>query len=471
MSGVVASSVLMAALSVLGQPAAPLDVGFGKAEITPDVKGKPPVWIAGYGNNRRATGVHDPLFVRALVLRAGGAKIAIACVDVVGLQRPTVLRIRGQLADFRYVLVSSSHNHEGPDVIGLWGPSPLETGVDKNYLKGIEQETVAAIRAAETSAVPAAASYGAARSEFLLRDSRLPIVYDDVLRALLFKQPGSGKPAGIVVQWNCHPESMESKNTLITADFPAATIAQLEKRFGCPVVYLTGTVGGLMTVPGKRLKNEKGQLLDGGTWDLTRVYGEAVATLAEAALAHAEPIALAPFRVSTKEVCLPLVNPGYRALRFVGVLSRDGYGWTGDPYKRGELLPSQTQDRDVAIQTEVAYLRLGQLHVAGIPGEIYPELVYGKYQDPVDPGADFPNAPLEPPVMQSLPGPKTLLIGLANDEVGYIIPKRQWDAKPPFCYGRKSSQYGESNSVGPDVAPILMRALVDCVKAAPQASH
>ena len=36
-----------------------------------------------------------------------------------------------------------------------------------------------------------------------------------------------------------------------------------------------------------------------------------------------------------------------------------------------------------------------------------------------------------------------MLIGLANDEVGYIIPKRQWDEKPPFCYGRQKAQYGK----------------------------
>jgi hypothetical protein len=48
-----------------------------------------------------------------------------------------------------------------------------------------------------------------------------------------------------------------------------------------------------------------------------------------------------------------------------------------------------------------------------------------------------------------------MIVGLANDELGYIIPKRQWDEKPPFAYGRTSAQYGEINSVGPDTAPIL----------------
>ena len=71
----------------------------------------------------------------------------------------------------------------------------------------------------------------------------------------------------------------------------------------------------------------------------------------------------------------------------------------------------------------------------------------------------FPEAPLEPSIATLLPRKRWLLIGLANDELGYIIPKRQWDAVAPFAYGRTKSQYGEINSCGPEVAPILMRAL------------
>ena len=67
--------------------------------------------------------------------------------------------------------------------------------------------------------------------------------------------------------------------------------------------------------------------------------------------------------------------------------------------------------------------------------------------------------PLEKPIMKLLPGDKTMLIGLANDELGYIIPKRQWDHDTPFAYGRKSGQYGEENSCGPLTAGVLMGAL------------
>jgi hypothetical protein len=76
---------------------------------------------------------------------------------------------------------------------------------------------------------------------------------------------------------------------------------------------------------------------------------------------------------------------------------------------------------------------------------------------------DFPEAPLEPTIAELMPSPRWLCVGLANDEIGYIIPKRQWDKDAPFAYGRERSQYGEINSCGFEVAPIVMQALKLCV--------
>ena len=91
-----------------------------------------------------------------------------------------------------------------------------------------------------------------------------------------------------------------------------------------------------------------------------------------------------------------------------------------------------------------------------------------RFQEPADPHADYPEAPLEPAITRIIPGgdkAKLIVLGLANDEIGYIIPKRQWDAVAPFASGRSSSQYGEINSVGPDTAGLLMRALRYAVNA------
>jgi hypothetical protein len=58
-----------------------------------------------------------------------------------------------------------------------------------------------------------------------------------------------------------------------------------------------------------------------------------------------------------------------------------------------------------------------------------------------------------------MPGKVKFVLGLANDEIGYIIPKSEWDTEPPYIYGKSSPVYGEVNSVGPETAGILHREL------------
>ena len=147
-----------------------------------------------------------------------------------------------------------------------------------------------------------------------------------------------------------------------------------------------------------------------------------------------------------------------------GTLDRVMYVWDGKPTPK-EFTPSKDITKPVAVKTEIGYLKLGDLEVAVIPGEIYPELVLGKVQDPVDPGADFQDAPIEPGIYPQLKGKHRMLIGLGNDELGYVIPKRQWDAKAPYCYGLKKAQYGEENSVGPEAASVICGVFRDLVKA------
>jgi hypothetical protein len=173
-------------------------------------------------------------------------------------------------------------------------------------------------------------------------------------------------------------------------------------------------------------------------------------------------VKLTPLEVRRKEIFLPIDNKIYLLGRQLGILDREGFLWADEVYKAA---PAGKDDGDkrLSVRTEIGYLKLGDLEVALIPGEIYPELVLDKVQDPADPGADFPDAPIEPTIYKQMKGPHRMLIGLANDELGYFIPKRQWDEKPPFCYGRKKPQYGEVNSLGPDTAPLLCKGFNELV--------
>jgi len=420
--------------------------------------------MAGFGKNRKASGVHDPLMARAIVLAHGERKLAMVSVDVVGLFQASVERVRSRLPGFTYVLVSSTHNHEGPDTLGLWGPNLVTSGIDPAYLKTVEEGIVKAVRDADAALRPVQARLGSARAPELLHDGREPYVKHDELVALAFDDVETKKPAGLVVQWNCHPETLGSANTQLSADFVAATVGHLKKKHGCPVVYLTGTVGGLMTSLHVEIRDEQGTKLADGTFAKTERYGQLVGELADRVLTKAPAVSLVPFEIRTRHVYLPLDNSFYQFGWRLGVLQRQAYLWTGNAKEAkpaGAKLPVRTP---LCLKSELAWLRLGELEIAAIPGEIYPELVLDQVQDPPDPGADFPQAPIEPAIYKQLKSQHKMLIGLANDELGYIIPKRQWDEKAPFCYGRKSSQYGEVNSLGPETAPILCKAFQELVR-------
>jgi hypothetical protein len=438
-----------------------LRVGFGTADVTPDIAAKP-VYIAGFGKNRKATKVHDPIMARAVVLEHGDQKLAIVSVDVIGLFHDSVERVRPRLQGITYLLVSSTHTHAGPDTIGMWGPNFFTSGVDPAYIAQIEDGIVAAVTKAEASLAKVQQTrLGSQRAGELLRDSRQPIVKHDELTALQFLD-ANGKNLGIVTNWNCHPEALDRDNTALSSDYVAPAVAKLEAIYRAPVVYITGTVGGLMT-PSDDFKDDAGQPIPRGGFAITERYGHAIAALTEKALKEGRVASITPFRVQRREIYLPIDNSAYLLGFRLGVLKRNAYGWSGDIAKAIPLDKNQPTQK-LAAKTEIARLRLGELDIAAIPGEIYPELVLGKFQDPADPAADFPDAPLEPSIYSQLDAPFRMIVGLANDEIGYIIPKRQWDEKPPFAYGRKTSQYGEINSLGAETGPLICEAFREMTK-------
>src|SRR5262245_41694594 len=168
---VIASVGLYPSLAAAGD----LTVGFGETDVTPEL-GKTPVYLAGFGQNRQAKSVHDPIMVRAVVLGDGDQRVAMVSVDVVGLFIGSTERIRKELPGFRYVLVSATHNHEVPDTMGLWGSNPLVSGVDADYLKKVEAACVATVKKADAGRKPAVAKIGTARDASLIRDTRQPDV-------------------------------------------------------------------------------------------------------------------------------------------------------------------------------------------------------------------------------------------------------------------------------------------------------
>ena len=106
------------------------------------------------------------------------------------------------------------------------------------------------------------------------------------------------------------------------------------------------------------------------------------------------------------------------------------------------------------MRSEVSAFSIGPASFLMVPGEIYPEIINGGVEAPKE--NDFNMTEVEVPPLRSIMTTEyRFVIGLANDMVGYIIPKSQWDADPPYTYESEHGHYGEINSVSPDAAPII----------------
>ena len=414
-----------------------------------------PVRIAGFGQGRDATGVHDDLTARALVIETGDATVALVALDLIGFFHDDVVKIRAEVRDrhpevgVRSILVASTHTHAGPDVIGLW--SPPERRVDPAYVARIRSAAADAVAEAWSRRRPARLSFVSADAADLIHDSRLPEVIDPTAFLMRVEGAGGGDPIATLLSFPSHPESLGRTNTLISADYPWAARLLLEKEFGGVALFFSGDLGGMLTPSGVSMTDPRtGETLTAGTPRATQVYGEVLARRVIDAW-RAGAVASPPdarFELQSRAIDVPLANERFRA----GLAS-------GQIWPRA-LAPDGGLESEVAVLTVRGAADDAQplAQLACMPGEIYPELVVGGIQSPQDPGADVQGAAPERPLREMMRGRFRPILGLCNDELGYIIPRSEWDEAPPWAYGRSGPQYGEINSTGPMAAPTVLGA-------------
>jgi hypothetical protein len=109
-----------------------------------------------------------------------------------------------------------------------------------------------------------------------------------------------------------------------------------------------------------------------------------------------------------------------------------------------KLLPD-IRNKKGQIETEVNLIKIGGLWLATVPGELLPKLGLRVKAQLLEAGA-------------SVAG----VVGLANDEVGYILPEE--DFKYPWNPFKPGKHYEETNSIGKEIAPKVMNALKELLK-------
>ncbi|MGH9432169.1 MAG: hypothetical protein ACRD3T_11560 [Terriglobia bacterium] len=481
-AGISTGAIAMLALSGACLQAQGLKAGAAKAVITPDVHASK-VYMAGFDYNRVATGVHDDLYVRCLALGVPHTTLAICEADLIGLFYDDVLKVRKEVRtaapEVTQVIVGSSHDHEGPDTLGLWGPSALQSGMDEKYMDELDHKIAGAALEAVHSMQDARLTLGEDNNPLLALlqdDSRPPYVKDPRLLVMRLVAEDSGSPIATLINWSDHPETLGGANTRITADYPHWLCQHVESHLGGIAVFFNGSIGGLLSTLGDSVAIEdpgNGEVAKDGTWDKAELVGNMLGLLAERAvnLGKAAPVDSIVIRKAV--IFAPVQNDHFRIAGAMGVFKGRKGLYTSrklDPAFVEKDIPGLGRLRYATgkdTESEVDYVQLlnhGGLvaEIATVPGEIYPELVNGgitRY-----PGADFPEAPFEPAVRAYMRSAYQFVLGLANDELGYIIPKAEWDNQPPWLRGKKTRWYGEVNSAGPEVAGVVTRTLVGLMK-------
>lgn len=386
-----------------------LEVGAAKRIVTPTM----PVYLAGLRSPRLSDGVHDDLYARALALSDGTTTALLVGVDLIGVPRPYVERARALLiargVPAENLIVCATHQHSGPDTIGLWGPSEAESGVNPAYIEQLIHGIVEAAEEAFRTRKIASAYLGVTTiPEGVARNTRVPGYHDKEVRTLRFVGEDN-VTVGTLVNFTAHPEVLGSENTKITADYPAYVYRLLDGMLGGITLFLNGALGGMVTPDASER-----------TFAEAERIGTLVAEAALTATRAAQPLGGEGLFVRRRIFSVPIENERFQMAATTGVIP----------------LPWDTKSGK--IETEVNLLRLGHVTMATIPGELLPQL-----------GFLLADAIRET-------GAVPFLLGLANDELGYILPEEDFD-DPLY-------RYESSVSVGRTIGSAVMEHLKALLK-------
>ena len=179
---------------------------------------------------------------------------------------------------------------------------------------------------------------------------------------------------------------------------------------GAPSLFFAGALGGMMTPD-----------VQDHSFAEAKAMGHALARAAVDTLREAEATTVDVIEYASREFAIPMTNPLFRMAMEGGLLSG--------------TLPDEGR-----VITEANLLKIGPVRLAGVPGELLPKLGLVVKQELRQAGAEVAG-----------------VIGLANDELGYILPPEDYVyPEDPFDPGE---HYEETMSVGPEAGPRLMATI------------
>ena len=212
------------------------------------------VGLAGYRDNRVASGLRDPLQARILLLKTAAQSVAIVSCDLHSFQSRRVSEQARRELDVRTVLFAASGSHSAPG-------TENETG--QRWLPPVEDAILKALKQAAASMFPARIGIGAGSAD-LAYNGR--VVDENGAVKMLWRNPDhqptgplwntvpvwridsdSGELRAVLYSAACSANVLGRKNRQLSGDYPGYASRQIESIFGPRTValFLQGASGNL----------------------------------------------------------------------------------------------------------------------------------------------------------------------------------------------------------------------------------
>jgi hypothetical protein len=372
-----------------------LRVGRGSSVLTPD-KGVP---LAGYYSTRFAAGVHDDLHAKAVVLEAGGSRVALVACDLIAMPAAVVEQARALAASQTRIpeaniMISATHSHTGPLLMGGTARDAAFGGTlpsAQQYFRSLPARIAEAIVQAEKDLQPARMLSGKGREEtisfnrrFHMKDGTVgwnpgkrnpnivkPAGPIDPEVSVLYFESLSGEPLATYVNFALHLDTVGGQE--ISADYPA-TLSTLLGRVKSPkmlTVFSNGACGNINHVDVSTARPQKGH--EEAARIGTILAGEVIKTYARL---ESVPVLPPVVRSKTLQLALAPVRPEdpKRAEEISRTLESGGKASFLDTvfaYRVLDVLDRKSKPYDAEVQVMI----FGpELAVVALPGEIFTEL-------------------------------------------------------------------------------------------------
>ncbi|MCX7689015.1 MAG: neutral/alkaline non-lysosomal ceramidase N-terminal domain-containing protein [Fimbriimonadales bacterium] len=393
--------------------------GASRVDITPDIQ-KIRIQLGGYGArlNMPPTGVHDPIYARALALQAGDQLVVLVALDhllVPASLTEAVLREANLRPE--QLFMAASHTHCAPDSMGLNARARFALpGVGSflpEFLQFTTERIVEAIRQARARLRPARLSVSAEALPNLNRNRRGAKITDPTMTVLRVDESARRRTLAALVIYAAHPTIYPHTMMQVSAEFPGVLQSRLEAALGEGVValYMNGAQGDVSPVADEGKDDH----------ERVRLYGEKLATHALRLLRNTKPLA-PKLRTAQIRVSLPEARPHPQF-----------YESAGREYKVPEALLNDLVKQLIPPTTPVSLMGLDSLALVGFPGE--PITALG----------------LEARQMGQQHGFRHVApVALVNDWIGYILTREEYE---------KGGYEATVSFNGPDAGAAVMKAV------------